>query len=217
MVAVLTADLINSTAYDKKTFQKVLAHLKDEFEEIASQKEAMFTIFRGDSFQGIVKQPKYALQIALQLKASVLKVQSTNFKKTTNPTADVRIAIGIGVAEYNENAIAESNGEAFHFSGKTLDNMKFENKKLSLKTSNEEINGEFLVSLKFLDMLTDKWSTASAEVVYYLLKGLKEQQIADIVSRSQAAINLRKKAAGWEEIQLLLQRFDHVMTKNYNR
>jgi len=194
-----------------------LAHLKDEFEEIASQKEAMFTIFRGDSFQGIVKQPKYALQIALQLKASVLKVQSTNFKKTTNPTADVRIAIGIGVAEYNENAIAESNGEAFHFSGKTLDNMKFENKKLSLKTSNEEINGEFLVSLKFLDMLTDKWSTASAEVVYYLLKGLKEQQIADIVSRSQAAINLRKKAAGWEEIQLLLQRFDHVMTKNYNR
>ncbi len=215
MVAVLTADLINSTTYDKKTLQQVIAVLKQEFNEINAVEEAMFTIFRGDSFQGIVKQPKSALLIALQLKASICKVQSSTQKKSSSPIADVRIAIGIGEAEYNKNAIAESNGEAFHFSGKTLDTMKSENKKISLKTANEEINGEFLVSLKFLDSLTDKWSIASAEVVYYLLKGLKEQQIANELNRSQAAINLRKKAAGWEEIQFLLQRFEHTIAKNY--
>ncbi len=215
MVAVLTADLINSTAYDKKTLQQVITVLKQEFEEIASEDQAMFAIFRGDSFQGILKQPKDALHVALRLKASVCKVQSSTQKKTSSPIADVRIAIGIGQAEYNKNAITESNGEAFQFSGKTLDTMKSENKKISLKTANAEINGEFQVGLKFLDSLTDKWSIASAEVVYYLLKGLKEQQIANELNRSQAAINLRKKAAGWEEIQLLLQRFENTIAKNY--
>jgi len=214
MVAVLTADLINSTTYDKKTLQQVIAVLKEEFEELNSREDAIFAIFRGDSFQGILKQPKDALHIALKLKTSICKVQSTTQKKSSSPMADVRIAIGIGEAEYNENAIAESNGEAFHLSGKTLDTMKSENKKISLKTANAEINGEFQVSLKFLDSLTDKWSIASAEVVYFLLKGLKEQQIANELHRSQAAIHLRKKAAGWEEIQLLLQRFEQNI-ENY--
>lgn len=174
---------------------------------------AIFTIFRGDSFQGIVKHPEDALQIALRLKAAVLKVQNKAQKKSNMPVADVRIAIGIGEADYIEKAIAESNGEAFHYSDHTLDTMKAENKKLSLKTGNENINGEFKVSLKFLDSLTDKWSIASAEVVFYLLKGMKEQQIADLLKRSQAAINLRKKAAGWEEVQLLLHRFNQVFSK----
>ncbi|MBA3986202.1 MAG: hypothetical protein H0X63_06450 [Flavobacteriales bacterium] len=214
MVAVLTADLINSTTYDKKTLQQVIAVLKEEFEELNTREDAIFAIFRGDSFQGILKQPKDALHIALQLKTSICKVQSATQKKSSSPMADVRIAIGIGEAEYNENAIAESNGEAFHLSGKTLDLMKSENKKISLKTANAEINGEFQVSLKFLDSLTDKWSIASAEVVYFLLKGLKEQQIANELHRSQAAIHLRKKAAGWEEIQLLLQRFEQNI-ENY--
>lgn len=213
MVAVLTADLINSTSYEKAFLKEVVNVLKTEFDSISKGQDAMFTIFRGDSFQGIVKHPEDALQIALRLKAAVLKVQNKAQKKSNMPVADVRIAIGIGEADYNEKAIAESNGEAFHYSGHTLDTMKAENKKLSLKTGNENINGEFKVSLKFLDSLTDKWSIASAEVVFYLLKGMKEQQIADLLKRSQAAINLRKKAAGWEEVQLLLHRFNQVFSK----
>lgn len=213
MIAVLTADLINSTSYEKTFLKEVVNVLKTEFDSISKEQDALFTIFRGDSFQGIVKHPEDALQIALRLKAAVLKVQDSAPKKSNMPVADVRIAIGIGEADYNEKAISESNGEAFHYSGHTLDAMKAENKKLSLKTGNENINSEFKVSLKFLDSLTDKWSIASAEVVYYLLKGMKEQQIADLLKRSQAAINLRKKAAGWEELQLLLHRFNQVFSK----
>ncbi len=213
MVAVLTADLINSTSYEKTFLKEVVNVLKKEFDSISKEQDALFTIFRGDSLQGIVKHPEDALHIALRLKAAVLKVQDPNQKKSNMPVADVRIAIGIGEADYNEKAISESNGEAFHYSGHTLDAMKAENKKLSLKTGNENINNEFKVSMRFLDSLTDKWSIASAEVIYYLLKGMKEQQIADLLKRSQAAINLRKKAAGWEEVQLLLHRFNQVFSK----
>lgn len=213
MVAVLTADLINSRGYEKPFLKGVLTLLKKEFEAISKEHDAIFTLFRGDSFQGIIKYPEDALQIALRLKTVVLKVENPGQQKSNIPMADVRIAIGIGEADYNEKAITESNGEAFHFSGLTLDTMKDENKKISLKTVNNNINDEFKVSLKFLDNLADKWSIASAEVIYYLLMGMKEQQIADLLQRSQAAINLRKKAAGWEEVQLLLQRFKQVFSK----
>lgn len=213
MVAVLTADLINSRSYDKPFLKSILVLLKKEFEAISKEHDAIFTLFRGDSFQGIIKYPEDALQIALRLKTVVLKVENPGQQKSNIPMADVRIAIGIGEADYNEKAITESNGEAFHFSGLTLDTMKDENKKISLKTVNNNINDEFKVSLKFLDNLADKWSIASAEVIYYLLMGMKEQQIADLLQRSQAAINLRKKAAGWEEVQLLLQRFKQVFSK----
>lgn len=214
MVAVLTADLINSTSYNKPFLNEVITTLKIEFESISNEQDAYFSLFRGDSFQGVVKKPETALHIALQIKSAVLKVRDISEKKSNIPIADVRIAIGIGEADFNEKTIAESNGEAFQFSGNTLDTMKVENKKISLKTASQQVNDEFEVSLKFLDSLTSKWSVASAEVIYYLLKGMKEQQIANLIGRSQAAINLRKKAAGWEEVQLLLQRFNQVFSKS---
>lgn len=210
MIAVLTADLIGSTSYNKEFLNEVIAALKFEFEIISKEQDAVFSLYRGDSFQGVLKQPENALLIALRIKSAVLKIRDLSAEKSNVPVADVRIAIGIGDADFEEKNIAESNGEAFHYSGNTLDTMKSENKKMSLKTANQQINDEFEVSLKFLDSLTEKWSIASAELVYYLLKGMKEQQIADVLGRSQAAINLRKKAAGWEEVQLLLNRFRKV-------
>ena len=125
------------------------------------------------------------------------------------------MSIGVGDIEYPMSVVAESDGEAYRYSGRSLDQyMKSTNRKTILKTSNDEVNGEFETSFKFLDSLTDKWSIASAEVVYYLLQGYKETQIANELGVSQAAINLRKKAAGWEEIQLLIKRYTHVI-KNF--
>ena len=62
-----------------------------------------------------------------------------------------------------------------------------------------------------LDTITDKWSTASAEVVYYLLRDLKEREIAAEIHISQSAVNQRKNASGWEAIAGLLSRYNHVI------
>jgi hypothetical protein len=214
MIAVLTADLIDSSLYGKKALAVIIKSLKTEFDLITneSNQQAHFSLFRGDSFQGIIKDPAQALTIALRLKATVAKAQLDDSKsKAMMPLGDVRIAIGIGEGEYAPNDIHTSNGEAFKLSGQSLDGMKKQQKKMSFKSSNNELNQEFLVSFAFLDSATDRWSVASSEVIYYLLKGLKEQQIADVLERSQAAINLRKKAASWDEIKLLLKRFNTVI------
>jgi len=218
-VAILSGDLINSTEYSAKTLESVLKVLKKEFKVLSKQypnEKMSFFIYRGDSFQGVVENPELALSIALQIKAAVSSYTDVeDLPKNALPSADIRISIGIGEANYKKEALAESNGEAFQYSGRTLDTMKSEGIKIALTTANSEINAEFKVHLKFLDATTDRWSVASSEVVYFLIKAYKEQDIAKELDRSQAAINHRKKAAGWDAIKLLLERYKNVALNHF--
>ncbi|MDX1762483.1 MAG: helix-turn-helix domain-containing protein, partial [Christiangramia sp.] len=92
---------------------------------------------------------------------------------------------------------------------------KKENRKLKIKTPITEVNKEFDTSFFLFDTISDKWSTASAEVIYYLLKGFKETEIADELGISQSAVNQRKKAAGWDAIEALLDRYQSVITQQF--
>ncbi len=219
MIAVLTADLIDSSLYEEKVLKQVLDTLKQEFKGITNEydpNEVRLQIYRGDSFQGIIKSPENALKIALQIKTAINRIhfKETVKSKAYSKIADFKIAIGIGEQDLEREAISESNGPAFQYSGRTLDEMKSEHRKTKLKTDVEEINNEFNTSLFLLDTITDKWSTASAEVVYYLLKDLKEREVAAAINISQSAVNQRKKAAGWDAISVLLDRYRDVIINN---
>ncbi|MCH4823037.1 hypothetical protein ML462_07600 [Gramella lutea] len=220
MIAVLSADLLSSSNYPKDLMEEVISTLNREFEQVkkVSDRDTGFKIFRGDSFQGIVYDPAEALKTALKLKTSInrLHLKERESNKAFKREADLRLAIGIGGYDFIRNSIMESNGEAFQFSGRTLDEMKKENRKLKLKTSNAEINEEFDTSFFLFDTLADKWSTASAEVIYYLLYGYKEMEIANELDISQSAVNQRKKAAGWDAIEVLLSRYQKVISEHFS-
>lgn len=218
MIAVITGDLVNSSLYEEELLDKVLNALKEAFEEIQKtyhSEDIRFSIFRGDSFQGIISEPAKALRIALLIKAMVNKVHFRKIKKsrTYSKVADFRMAIGIGTYDFERNSVSESNGEAFQFSGRTLDEMKTETQRTRIKTPFDNINEEFNTSFFLLDLVMEKWTTASAEVVFYLLKGMKEREIAEQLNISQSAVNQRKKASGWEAISTLLARYEKVMAK----
>lgn len=220
MIAVLTADLIDSSKYEGALLKLVISSLKEEFTNIQkSQDTTGFKIYRGDSFQGVIYHPAEALKIALRLKTVVNRIVSENEKvggKGRNVSADLRMAIGIGSFDFESENIAESNGQAFQFSGRSLDEMKYESRKLRLKTPEDSVNAEFNVSFYFLDLITDRWSTASAEVIYYLLQEMKETEIASVLNISQSAVNQRKKAAGWDAIEMLLERYEQVISEKFS-
>lgn len=221
MIAVITADLINSSNYSEELLSRILATLKKEFEEmnILYDSELKFRIYRGDSFQGIIQIPEKSLEISLILKTAINAVRSKENSggKANVKEADLKMAIGIGSYEFKRPSIAESNGQAFQFSGRSLDDIKKESRTIVLKTPQENINAEFNASFLLLDTLMDKWSIASAEVIYYLLKGLKEQEIAEKLQITQSAVNQRKKAAGWEAVSVLLQRYQQVVSKSFKK
>ncbi|MCL6219262.1 SatD family protein [Zunongwangia pacifica] len=216
MIAVLTADLIDSSGYEPAFLERVIETLQmqfDYFEEKLAEKKANFSIYRGDSLQGIINRPEKALLCSFLLKTALNKLESNQYSNSIK--ADLKLAIGIGSFDLKRDEISESNGEAFHFSGRTLDEMKSGSRKLMLKTSNLDINAEFDTSLALFDFIADRWSTASAEVIFYLLQGLKEKEIAQIVGISQSAVNQRKKTAGWDPISGLLKRFEEKISATF--
>lgn len=214
--AVITADIIKSSSYDPVSYEFIINQLKEEANLIKKDfapSYIEFEISRGDSFQLVLYDANKALQIAMRFKAAINKIVLSNKKsKSSSKIVDIRMSIGIGAIEYESDVVSESNGPAFHYSGRGFDNlMKKNDIKTMIRTDNANINDEFETSLKLLDYLIDKWSIASAEVVYYLLQGLTETKIAERLGISQAAVNLRKKAAGWDEIQSILKRYEQVI------
>ncbi|MDY7395035.1 SatD family protein [Aureibaculum sp. 2210JD6-5] len=212
MKTVITGDLIDSTNYTPQELDAILNVVNTEFEYFRKVYDADFKIFRGDSFQGVVLDSSIALDLVLTLKTAVNKIP-TKGKKISGLT-DFRIAIGIGNINLKRESILESNGEAFQFSGRTLDTMKGDYPRLLLKTADENLNDEFNVHFALLDSVTSKWSVASAEVAYYLLKGKKETEVAEILGINQSAVNHRKKAANWDAVAMLLERYKEAIS-NY--
>ena len=216
MIAVITADLIESSAYKPEFLERVIETLQQQFvyfEEKLAEKTTNFSIYRGDSLQGIINNPEKSLLCAILLKTALNKLESE--ANSSIIKADLKLAIGIGSFDLKRDEISESNGEAFQFSGRTLDEIKSGPRKLMLKTSNIDVNAEFDASLALFDFIADRWSIASAEVIFYLLQGLKEKEIAQIVGISQSAVNQRKKAAGWDPISVLLKRFEEKISATF--
>ncbi|HET8754100.1 MAG TPA: SatD family protein [Salinimicrobium sp.] len=217
MVAIITGDIVDSSDLKPEELKLILNTLQEEFDSIekASKTKTDFKIYRGDSFQGMIPQPEMALRNTLQIKSAINKIQFKSAEKKTGLKADFRVAIGIGNLDLKRKNISESNGQAFQFSGRTLDEMKNDSRKTKLKCPDENINSEFNASLFLLDFIMEKWSSASAEVIYYFLKGKKEREIAAEINISQSAVNQRKKAAGWDAVSVLLKRYEEVALKNF--
>ena len=220
MIAVITADLVDSSFYEESLLNTVLNKLRQEFKQLEKKNKpkVRFEIYRGDSFQGVIYRPEDALKIMLQIKTAINQVHLKQTRsKAYAKVADFKIALGIGNCDFERESIAESNGQAFQFSGRTLDSLKTEDRFTKLLSPNEEVNAEFDSSLYLLDILMNRWSTASAEVVYYLLQGQKEKEIAEKLKISQSAVNQRKKSSGWDAIVVLLQRYEQVIIKNFRQ
>ena len=208
MDAVITADIIGYTKLTNSDADNVLNTIHSLFSELTLDRNNLssnFSIKRGDSIQGEISNPADALKIALLLKTAVkkLKVDSKNL--------DIRIAIGVGNIDNKRNSIDESFGEAYIYSGRSLDNMKNDRRVFVAKTNNTVIDEELDVELILLEAIMSGWKTTSAEVLYYTLLGFNETEIAERLNVSQSAINQRKKTAGWVAVEALVNRYEKLI------
>ena len=85
----------------------------------------LWEIYRGDSFQIEIEDVLQSFISAVYVKACIKNIKNL----------DVRPAIGIGKKTYQGKIVSESNGEAFIFSGETLEDLK----KRKIKCKNEGI------------------------------------------------------------------------------
>jgi hypothetical protein len=214
MNAVISADLIDYTKLTIEQEDLVINSIYETFEsdtEIRTNVDSSFVITRGDSIQIELDIPEQALQAALLLKSGINKTVFVKGNRT--PDIDVRIAIGIGEISKKRPYVNESTGDAYIYSGRTLDLMKQKRRRLAIKTFSDVLNNELETEFQLLEVILANWTVQAAEAVYWTLRDLNENEISEKLGITQSAVNQRKKTAGWKGIETLLERFSELIRK----
>jgi len=213
---VLTGDIIRSTTLKKEYGDELIAFMRETLGDAGKDNIKPYSIFRGDSFQGITRNPEDALEDAIFIRLALISSKySTNIKEEH---LDARIAIGIGTIDYlpEKYSVGEGDGEAFRNSGPELDKLKADNKKLIIKTPWDEMNEEFEIYCAFLDRSLDSITPKQAEALMYYLKGCTQQEIAEKLGKSQSAISNRIKNTDYHIIEKIIAAYKKKIQEELN-
>ncbi|MEZ5347147.1 MAG: SatD family protein [Pyrinomonadaceae bacterium] len=195
MISVITGDIINSKSADPVQW---LEPLKDELNKYGPSPK-VWEIYRGDSFQLIIKDPGDAFLAAVKIKAAI----------KTRKNLDVRLAIGIGEEKYDAETITESNGSAFVYSGEKLETLKKEKLNLAIKSDRDSFDEELNLNIKLGLIAMDNWTPNSAEAVKLALENqnLPQKELGQMLGLKQNTVSYRLKRAYFDEIMAINERY----------
>ncbi|WP_233783215.1 HMG-box domain-containing protein [Flavivirga eckloniae] len=192
ITSVITGDIIKSrTQVSPETWINVL---KEALSFLSTDK-AYWEIYRGDSFQIEIKDISSCFIAALYIKACIKSIHGL----------DVRLAIGVGNKTYEGEQVTESNGEAFIFSGETLETLKKEKQNLRIKTNHSDIDHELNLYFKLALIAMDNWTINSAEIVKLSIENpdALQSELGKLTGINQNAVSTRQKRAHLDEVMEL--------------
>jgi hypothetical protein len=162
IVAVLTGDIVDSTNLTPEQMALVRDTLSKCFKVFKLVRGSDVEFYRGDSWQALSREPKWALRLAILAQARL----------TAELGVHTRVSIGIGsVADSNERKISLRTGEAFILSGGALDDIPSH---FLLTGAVPERFGPiamwFPVVLHMCNGLMSSWTRRQAELVASMLQ-----------------------------------------------
>ncbi len=208
---VITGDIIESSAIQIKYRDFLLKSIREIADELSVIEPLRIEMFRGDSFQAVIDSPENAIKIAVLLRAGLKGHTPKECKKPW----DARLSIGVGTISYHANNTVLSDGEAFQYSGRTLDEMG--KRRLVVKTRWADVNEELQVSGAFADEVISSWSVPQSQAAYQaLLYNISQKEIAKKFQKSAQNISKLLGAAKLNLVQMYIDRY-HKLISNLTK
>jgi len=213
--AVLTGDVVGSTRLKGDDRLKLLEVMREVSRDI--QKEyhkdvpLAVDIFRGDSWQVLVRNPQHALRIGLYFRARIRSGVKSH-------RVDTRFSIGLGGVDFiPEDHVSSGDGEAFWLSGHGLERMPRNRRMVVLlPASFADCLSDASDSLLFLiDTLATRWTRKQAEAISGAIAGLTQERIAQNWMDhpiTQQAVAQHLERAGWNAIEHGLHFFERWLS-----
>ena len=191
---VLTGDINGYTKLKLESREALVLSIVDTLQSWVEESEYA-RVFRGDSIQALFKEPNECLRRAVQLRCWLKKNLLSE-----DQMLDARLAIGIGKIDFYGETVLDSDGEAFHLSGRAFDTLESD-EYIRIATPDETLNKQLDVICRLMDIQIRGWTRAQAEVIYMALENKTQQVMADELGVAQSAINNRLKLARWKDIE----------------
>jgi hypothetical protein len=127
----------------------------------------------------------------------------------------VRLSIGVGAKTYEGQNVTESNGEAFVFSGETLETLKKDKQNLRIKTTNSEMDNELNLYFRLALIAMDNWTVNTAEIVKLSIENptALQSELGKLIGINQNAVSTRQKRAHLAEILELDAMYRHKINE----
>jgi len=194
--AVITGDITNFTRLDNERREELIGDTDELIKKWVKRPEDA-AIFRGDSFQLLFDDLEVAVLRCIQLVCWFRKQAEKE-----SPGLGARIAVGIGGLAFQGKTVLDSDGEAFHLSGRNFDTME-PGELIRIVTGDEDLNEQLAVLLMFLNLVINDWTPHMAEVIYWVLEdqNATQDKIARRLNIFQSNIAKRLKIAHWKEVE----------------
>lgn len=201
-VAVLTGDLVNSTAAGPGQTDAAIARIRDYAATAATwpgNGPDRFTRFRGDGWQFLVPRASLALRAVICLHAALRMVETVPLS---------RVSIGLGsIVLAGGGGLAAASGSALIASGQALDEIE--------KTRLFTIAGDGVTPLHHavIDLVEDhvqRWTAEQAEASLPFLSPdtPTQRSIAEGLGISTQAVHARLKGAGAHAVQRAVEAWE---------
>jgi len=198
---VITGDVIDSTlldAADRKRMNRSMQKLGEVLVQGGYRVNAQET-FRGDSFQLVLKESSRVMEVALLLRAYMRGTELEG-----DQVLDVRLGIGLGPIEFKAKSQNASDGTAYRYAAKALDQTVKNNlANIWIKTGIEELD-ENLNSINVAwETIISRWTVAQSKSMLRALQGYVHQDIANQLKVTQSTITRSLQSADEKAIQYL--------------
>lgn len=204
---VITGDIIESSAIQIKYRDFLLESIQEIADELSVIEPLRIEFFRGDSFQTVIDSPENAMKIAVLLRAGLKGHTPQECKKSW----DARLSLGVGTISYHADNTVLSDGEAFQYSGRELDEMG--KRRLVVKTRWSGVNEELQVSTAFADEVVSSWSVPQSQAAYQaLLYDTSQKEIAHKFQKSAQNISKLLGAAKVNLVQMYIDRYHKLIS-----
>jgi len=206
LYAVVTGDIKNFTSLSDNRREKLILETESLLKTmVVHEKDAK--MFRGDSYQFITADIGGVLMMCLKLicwfkmYVADLPPKERNLLRY-NTRLGTRQSIGIGEIAYKGKSVLDSDGQAFHLSGRVFDDMQ-KNDILKLTTFDEERNNTYEIILTYINLLIKQWTASQAETIYYLLtmEEATQEKIARKMDMTQPGVANSLRFARWKEVE----------------
>lgn len=187
MIAVITGDIINSQHTETEVW---ITRLKNLLANWGSSPK-MWEIYRGDEFQ-----------LKCNIDDIFWRFLAIKSLIKSHENLDVRIAIGIGEENFFSEKITESNGTAYVNSGRLLNYLKSNGHTVSIKTSNDSVDRDLNILLKWSSKDFDNWTVATSEIIHEMIMNpeITQEGLAKKFTISQSSVSQRIKRANYDLI-----------------
>ncbi len=194
--AVLTGDVVGSSALSPDEHRRVVELIKSADQLFPEQVVGRVDVFSGDSWQMVFSDFTAALRTALYLRATL--------KREKEFSVDSRVSMAWGeldISLINRERVSESIGEVFTVSGRRINELKRPLLMCFAAPQHPVFSATVDATFGLIDTLVRPWSPEQARVVVETLLGRTQAKIAKNFKTGQSSINKSLQAAHWTEIE----------------